>query len=127
MSCFKVTIFNVLIHCIFPYNKFTLLSGAFHCLESTFQCYWLAGLSQFPWNSFSHHFQSTYSSLYPPVACTPGSGTGGKAKKESEENLRKWNLIIKEYTLKLNMDMTVTTKTLSNQHLPIVLHDTMVK
>jgi hypothetical protein len=75
----------------------------------------------------THHFQGSYLSIFPPVAWTLGSDTGWKDKKGIEENLSKWNLIIKEYRLKLNTDMTVTTQILSNQHIPITLHDTVVK
>lgn len=50
-----------------------------------------------------------------------------KNKKETRQNLSKWNLAIKVYRLKLSMHMTVTTKSLSNLHIPITLHDTTAK
>jgi hypothetical protein len=33
---------------------------------------------------------------------------GRKGKKETEEKLNKWNLVIKEYGLKINEDKAVT-------------------
>lgn len=100
--------------------------GLFIVKRALLKCYWLAGLPQYHWNSFIHHFQSSYSSTCSPVAWTPRSSTGGKDKKGTEENLRKWKLIIKDRDC--NWIWTWQwLQTLSNQHLPIILHDTMVK
>lgn len=106
-------------------NQSSIL-GLFIIKRALLKCYWLVGLSQYHWNSFSHNFQSSYSSTCSPVAWTPRSSTGGKDKNGTEENLRNWKLIVKDRDCNW-IGTWQSLQTLSNQHLPIILHDTMVK